>query len=190
MDKAGCISRLIGHVPKTRTTRPDGWKYRTKDKVSGLTRCSRMCMGITQYNDDCIEDIRQQCTAVLLHSAVRFLHNIFVNVSGICSYPAGSTSTSKLASDYSYFCLHTCSPHAGWQHFSHFLTNLLKGNLKCNPTVTMPFFDATSHLVDTNILEPFIRDLFALTVHTAPAFDGWVVAAGRLLILLVVEVDG
>ncbi|KAJ7312724.1 hypothetical protein DFH08DRAFT_973249 [Mycena albidolilacea] len=76
-------------------------------------------------------------------------------------------------SDYSYFRLHTRSSHADWQRFPVFLTNLLKGKPKRNPTITQPFFAATSHLVNTDALGPFIGDLFPLTAYTAPTFDGW-----------------
>jgi hypothetical protein len=86
---------------------------------------------------------------------------------------AGSTSTPKPVSNYYYFSLRTRSPHADWQRFPVFLTNLLKGKLRRNPTIAQPFFAATSHLVNADALGPFIGDLFALTAHTAPAFDGW-----------------
>jgi hypothetical protein len=87
--------------------------------------------------------------------------------------PAGSTSTLKPVSNYSHFRLCTCSPHTDWQHFPIFLTNLLKGKLRRNPTIAQPFFAATSHLVNANALRPFIGELFVLTAHTAPVFNGW-----------------
>ncbi|KAJ7841926.1 hypothetical protein B0H14DRAFT_3693301 [Mycena olivaceomarginata] len=62
---------------------------------------------------------------------------------------------------------------ANWQRFPVFLTNLLKGKLRRNPTIAQPFFAATSHLVNADALGPVIGDLFALTAHTAPALDGW-----------------
>jgi hypothetical protein len=33
MGKAGCINKLIGCVPETRTTCPEGWKYQTEGPV-------------------------------------------------------------------------------------------------------------------------------------------------------------
>jgi len=62
---------------------------------------------------------------------------------------------------------------ANWDRFPIILPNLLKGNLKLNPTVAQPYYAATSHVVDSDALGPFISDLFALTPRTAPAFDGW-----------------
>ncbi|KAJ7261073.1 hypothetical protein C8J57DRAFT_472549 [Mycena rebaudengoi] len=62
---------------------------------------------------------------------------------------------------------------ANWDRFPIYLTNLLKNNLKHNATITQPFFTATSHLVNSDALGPFIGNLFALKTHTAPAFDNW-----------------
>jgi hypothetical protein len=87
--------------------------------------------------------------------------------------PAGSTSTLKPVSNYSYLCLCTCSPHTDWQRFPFFHTNPLKGRLRSNPTIAQPFFAATSHLVNTDTLGPLIGDLFALTAHMVLVFDGW-----------------
>ncbi|KAF7344101.1 hypothetical protein MVEN_01699800 [Mycena venus] len=62
---------------------------------------------------------------------------------------------------------------ANWDRFPIILTNLLKNNLKLNQTVAQPFYAATAHLVNSDALGPFLGDLFALKIHTAPAFDDW-----------------
>jgi hypothetical protein len=68
---------------------------------------------------------------------------------------------------------HAHFPYADWHCFPIFLINLLKGNLKRTSTITQPFFVATSHFANADALGPFIEGFFALTTHTAPAFDGW-----------------
>jgi hypothetical protein len=89
--------------------------------------------------------------------------------------PAGSISTQKPASFNSHLFLpivsYAHSSHAtDWDRFPDILGNLLKENLKLNPTITQPFFAATAHLDNSDDLGPFIGDLFALRTT---AFDGW-----------------
>jgi hypothetical protein len=65
------------------------------------------------------------------------------------------------------------TPCADWDHFPIFLPDHLKSNLKYNHTIVQPFRTATAPLFHSEALCRFLSDLFALTPHTAPAFDDW-----------------
>ncbi|KAJ7841921.1 hypothetical protein B0H14DRAFT_3457195 [Mycena olivaceomarginata] len=60
---------------------------------------------------------------------------------------------------------------ANWQRFPALLANL-KQNCEHNPTIMQPFL-APAHLVNADVLRPFIRDFFVLTAHMALTLDGW-----------------
>ncbi|KAJ7203561.1 hypothetical protein GGX14DRAFT_651620 [Mycena pura] len=68
---------------------------------------------------------------------------------------------------------HPLTPYEDWDRFPVILNNLLKKNLKLNQTVAQSFYAATAHIINSDALGPFLGDLFAFKIHTAPVFDNW-----------------
>ncbi|KAJ7493967.1 hypothetical protein FB451DRAFT_1215773 [Mycena latifolia] len=60
---------------------------------------------------------------------------------------------------------------ANWDRQTIWATQLLKGKLKHNQTLTLPFAQAAGDLSRTELLGPFIAGLFA--VRRAPGFETW-----------------